>query len=637
MQRLAEQLVASVTVLETVSQGVFITVSQYATTAAFAAIAVLTVRDWLVTRDMSRMYLALAIGSLAAVSILGQVGKVLGPSFASASAYVTITIFLVSGLALLLFRHAVIPLKPRTLRVVVGIVVATGLLEIAVQAIFGRTAPKPLQLVAAAAFVLVWSGCVGEPSIRLWFAARRRTVVQRARMRALSLGYLAIVALLLAAVLTASLAAKPAIQIGFALATIAIVPLLYAGFVPPTWLRRTWRQSEEDKFQQATRDIVMFASDPAALATRSLDWAIRLTGADAGLFMSGARTILATQGLAADDAATLLAAAAAAGGRAVVPLGGTPPRSAMIAKLDVNDAAIVLLGGPFTPVVGSDEEAWLQQYAAMVSTGLERVRLVEALAQTNSQLEDKVREVTQRTQQLEAANRELDAFSYTISHDLRAPLRAVSGFTAILFEEYTDAMPAEALGYLKRVKDSGEHMGHLVDDLLAFSRLGRQALRTQRTSIRGIVQRCLEQLSPAREGRQVEVVIGDLPDAECDPALLEQVFINLLSNAYKYSRRRENARVEVGTLEGNASEGPTYFVRDNGAGFDMEYAGKLFGVFQRMHRSEDFEGTGVGLAIVHRIVERHGGRIWAEAKVDGGATFYFTLKGAQQWRTSIAA
>ena len=637
MQRLAEQLVASVTVLETVSQGVFITVSQYATTAAFAAIAVLTVRDWLVTRDMSRMYLALAIGSLAAVSILGQVGKVLGPSFASASAYVTITIFLVSGLALLLFRHAVIPLKPRTLRVVVGIVVATGLLEIAVQAIFGRTAPKPLQLVAAAAFVLVWSGCVGEPSIRLWFAARRRTVVQRARMRALSLGYLAIVALLLAAVLTASLAAKPAIQIGFALATIAIVPLLYAGFVPPTWLRRTWRQSEEDKFQQATRDIVMFASDPAALATRSLDWAIRLTGADAGLFLGGARTILATQGLAADDAATLLAAAAAAGGRAVVPLGGTPPRSAMIAKLDVNDAAIVLLGGPFTPVVGSDEEAWLQQYAAMVSTGLERVRLVEALAQTNGQLEDKVREVTERTQQLEAANRELDAFSYTISHDLRAPLRAVSGFTAILFEEYADAMPAEALGYLKRVKDSGEHMGHLVDDLLAFSRLGRQALRTQRTSIRGIVQRCLEQLSPAREGRQVEVVIGDLPDAECDPALLEQVFINLLSNAYKYSRRRENARVEVGALEGNASEGPTYFVRDNGAGFDMEYAGKLFGVFQRMHRSEDFEGTGVGLAIVHRIVERHGGRIWAEAKVDGGATFYFTLKGAQQWRTSIAA
>ena len=198
-------------------------------------------------------------------------------------------------------------------------------------------------------------------------------------------------------------------------------------------------------------------------------------------------------------------------------------------------------------------------------------------------------------------------------------------------------MPAEALGYLKRVKDSGEHMGHLVDDLLAFSRLGRQPMRTQRVSIRGIVDRSLEQLAPALKGRQVEVEIGELPDAECDAALLEQVFVNLLSNAVKYTRKSEHPRVEVGVLEGDAAEGPTYFVRDNGAGFDMEYAGKLFGVFQRMHRSEDFEGTGVGLAIVHRIVERHGGRIWAEAKVDAGATFYFTLKGAQQWRTATAA
>ena len=620
----------------TVTETGFLTVSQYVTSAAFALIAVLTARDWLVSRDRSRMYLALAIGSLAAVSVLGQVGRALGPSFTAASTYVTVIIFLTSGLALLLFRHAVIPLKRRTLRAVIAIVTATGALEIGVQAIFGRTAPPAVQLIAAAAFIVVWSGCVGEPSIRLWFAARRRTVVQRARMRALSLGYIGIVGILLAAVFASFLTATSGIRLGLALSIFAIIPLLYAGFVPPAWLRRTWRQSEEEKFQQATRDIVMFATDQGALAQRSLEWAIRLTGADGGIFLSGPQTILATTSLAADDVAALQAVAADARGRTVIPLGGTPPRSAMIAQLHVNDAAIVLLGGPFT-LFGSDEEAWLQQYAAMVSTGLERVRLVEALAQTNGQLEDKVREVTERTQQLEMANRELEAFSYTISHDLRAPLRAVSGFTAILFEEYADAMPAEALGYLKRVKDSGEHMGHLVDDLLAFSRFGRQALRTQRVSIKGIVDRAVAQLASTIEGRQVDVVIGELPDAECDAALLEQVFINLLSNAYKYSRRRERARVEVGVLDGNASEGPTYFVRDNGAGFDMEYAGKLFGVFQRMHRSEDFEGTGVGLAIVHRIVERHGGRVWAEAKVDGGATFYFTLKGAQQWRTSIAA
>ncbi|TME83118.1 MAG: hypothetical protein E6I43_09315, partial [Chloroflexi bacterium] len=263
----------------TVTETGFLTVSQYVTSAAFALIAVLTARDWLVSRDRSRMYLALAIGSLAAVSVLGQVGRALGPSFTAASTYATVIIFLTSGLALLLFRHAVIPLKRRTLRAVIAIVTATGALEIGVQAIFGRTAPPAVQLIAAAAFIVVWSGCVGEPSIRLWFAARRRTVVQRARMRALSLGYIGIVAILLAAVFASFLTATSGIRLGLALSIFAIIPLLYAGFVPPAWLRRTWRQSEEEKFQQATRDIVMFATDQGALAQRSLEWAIRLTGA----------------------------------------------------------------------------------------------------------------------------------------------------------------------------------------------------------------------------------------------------------------------------------------------------------------------------------------------------------------------
>jgi signal transduction histidine kinase len=620
-----------------VSEAGFVTVTGYASTAAFAVIAALTVRDWLVTRDRGRMYLALAIGSLAAVSIIGQVGKVIGPSFVGISAYLTTVIFLVSGLALLLFRHAAIPIKRVTLRIVVGIVIATAVLEIGVQAIFGKAAPASVQLFALAAFVVVWSGCVVEPSVRLWLASRRRTVVQRARLRALSLGYLGIVAILVVAVFTTSLSSVPGVQVGFALATLAIIPLLYAGFVPPAWLRRAWRQLEEDKFRQATYDILLFSSDQLALARRSLDWAIRLTGADSGFFMVGLGEILAVQGIDRSEADSLLPAIGGAGGRTVVPLGGTPPRSAMLARLHGSDAGIVLLSGPFTPIFGTDEEAWVQQYAAMVATGLERVRLVEALGKANNQLEDRVREVTERTREVEAANRELDAFSYTISHDLRAPLRAVNGFTSILFEEYNDALPPEASRYLKRIKDSGEHMGHLVDDLLAFSRLGRQAIRTQRVSIRSLVDRALEQLSPALNGRHVEVTIGELPDCECDATLVEQVFVNLLSNALKYSRQREHARVEVGVLDSKDGEGPVYFVRDNGAGFNMEYAGKLFGVFQRLHRSEDYEGTGVGLAIVQRVVERHGGRIWAEAKVDEGATFYFTLKGAQAWRAATAA
>jgi signal transduction histidine kinase len=612
-----------------VTTGNVVDVLGIASTVAFCVIAALTIRDWLATKDTSRMYLALAIGCLAAVSILGQVGKLLDPGFTGLNAVLTITIFLGSGLALLLFRDSVIPLTRRTRRLVIFVVAATGVLEIGV-ALAGTSTPKPLQLVSLFSFVLVWCGCVGEPSVRLWLAARRRTAVQRARMRALSLGYLGIIAILLFAVFAGSVGTNPIVRIGVALATLAIVPFLYAGFVPPTWLRRAWRETEEAKFRQATHDILLFASDRAALAARALDWAVRLSGADAGFFRSEAR-IIATRGMTTEEATVLESTLGAAGNREVVPLGGRPPRTAIIAPLAEADAAIVLLGGPFTPVFGTDEQAWLHHYAALVSTGLDRVRLV-------GELEVKVSEVTERTRQLEAANEELGAFSYSVSHDLRAPLRAVNGYTSILLEEFSSSLNEEGLGFLKRVKENGDHMGHLIDDLLAFSRLGRQALRVQPVHTRTVVDRALAQLAPVIDGRQVELVIGDLPDCESDAALLEQVFINLIGNAFKYSRKREGARIEVGAKQSESDPTPVFFVKDNGAGFDMQYADKLFGVFQRLHRNQDFEGTGVGLAIVQRIVSRHGGRIWAEGKVNGGATFYFTLSsGGVRWQQSKAA
>jgi len=612
-----------------------VAILQLISTLAFVAIAALSIRDWLATRERSRMYLALAVGSLAAVSLLGQLAKVLGAGFAAASGYLTIVIFLGSGLALLLFRDSVIPLSRRTRWLVIGVVGLTAIFMIAVRALYGTSAPKPLSFAELIAFIVVWSGCVGEPSVRLWLTARSRTAVQRARMRALSLGYLGIVAILLVAVGVQSLASQPAVQIGVALATLAIVPPLYAGFAPPTWLRRIWRQGEETKFQQATHDIVMFSPDQATLARRALDWAVRLSGADSGYFLADATTMLATHRMAEADAWAIQASLATAGARHVFPLGGTPPRTALIAAVPGTTASMVLVGGPFTPLFGSDEEAWLQQYATLVSTGLDRERLVEAVKQANAELEERVREVNERTRELEVANRELEAFSYTISHDLRAPLRAINGFTSILFEEYADSLPQEATGYLKRVKDNGDYMGQLVDDLLAFSRLGRQALRTQKISTRAVVDRALAVIAPSIDKRTDALTIGDLPDCDADPNLLEQVFVNLLSNAFKYSKNKPAARIEVGARE--SAEGTVFLVRDNGAGFDMQYADKLFGVFQRLHKSQEYEGTGVGLAIVQRIVERHGGRVWAEAKIDQGATFYFTLKGAQEWQTPMAA
>jgi len=612
-----------------VTTGTVVDVLGIASTVAFCVIAALTIRDWLATKETSRMYLALAIGCLGAVSILGQVGKLLGAWFAGVNAVLGITIFLGSGLALLLFRDSVIPLAKRTRRLVLSVVGATAVLEISV-ALGGTSTPKALQLVGLFAFVAVWSGCVGEPSVRLWIAAGRRTAVQRARMRALSLGYIGIITILLAAISASAFGPNPAVRIAIALSSLAIVPFLYAGFVPPVWLRRAWRESEETKFRQATHDILLFASDRATLATRALDWAVRLSGADAGFFRS-AGTIIATRAMTAEEAAGLEGKISAAGGRHVVALGGRPPRTAIVAPLAEADAAIILVGGPFTPVFGTDEQAWLQHYAALVSTGLDRVRLV-------GELETKVSEVTERTRQLEAANNELEAFSYSVSHDLRAPLRAISGYASILLEEFSSGLPAEGLGFLNRVKENGDHMGHLIDDLLAFSRLSRQALRVQRVHTRAVVDRALAQLTPSIDGRQVELVVGDLPECDSDPALLEQVFVNLLSNAIKYSRKREITRIEVGATKSDGDPVPVFFVKDNGAGFDMQYADKLFRVFQRLHRSQDYEGTGVGLAIVQRIVSRHGGRVWAEGKVNQGASFYFTLSpGGAQWQQPIAA
>ena len=255
-------------------------------------------------------------------------------------------------------------------------------------------------------------------------------------------------------------------------------------------------------------------------------------------------------------------------------------------------------------------------------------RAEAAIKKLNADLEDRIAE-------RDATNKELEAFTYTVSHDLRAPLRAIHGFTSILLENHAKDIPGEARRYLDRVAANARQMGQLLDDLLRFSRLSRQPLQKRLVDIEAVVERAREQLAPALEGRQVDLIVAELAPCQGDSVLLEQVFVNLIGNAFKYSKSRALARIEVGCRPGDGG-GSVYSVKDNGVGFDMHYADKLFGVFQRLHRSEDYEGTGVGLAIVQRIVTRHGGRIWAEAEVDKGATFFFTLAGEPQ-RNAMAA
>ncbi|MCX6249143.1 MAG: PAS domain S-box protein [Bacteroidetes bacterium] len=267
-----------------------------------------------------------------------------------------------------------------------------------------------------------------------------------------------------------------------------------------------------------------------------------------------------------------------------------------------------------------DDKGELLLYQGGMIDITERKRAEKEITKLNETLEQRV---LQRTSQLEESIKELEAFSYSVSHDLRAPLRHISGYVNLLTKQFNNSLQEKEQHYLDSIAGSANHMGELIDDLLQFSRSGRQEMVQTKLNMNDLFQEVLKTIKQDISGRTIEWIIVPLPYVLGDVSLLRLVWMNLLSNAVKFTRVKKKARIETGYRE--ESNEYLFFVRDNGAGFDMQYADKLFGVFQRLHSSHEFEGTGIGLANVHRIILKHGGRTWAEAKVDKGATFYFTL------------
>jgi PAS domain S-box-containing protein len=267
-----------------------------------------------------------------------------------------------------------------------------------------------------------------------------------------------------------------------------------------------------------------------------------------------------------------------------------------------------------TPILGPDEKP---QYLLAISVDITRRKLAEsAVYELNAALEAKAA-------QLETTNRELESFSYSVSHDLRAPLRGIDGFALMLEEDYSGQLDAEGRRYLSVIREASRRMGALIDDLLAFSRLGQKPMVTHEVDMAALVAEVVKEVLHSHENARPEIIVGALPPVHADSGLLRQVWANLIANAVKYSSKSGQPRIEVsGVLADNEIH---YFIRDNGVGFDMAYVDKLFGVFQRLHRTDEFSGTGVGLAIVHRIISRHGGRVWAEGTVGRGAVFAFAL------------
>jgi signal transduction histidine kinase len=268
----------------------------------------------------------------------------------------------------------------------------------------------------------------------------------------------------------------------------------------------------------------------------------------------------------------------------------------------------------------------LARTQAMLRLRRENAALLERLSARTVELEAANRD-------LSVANRELEAFSYSVSHDLRSPLRTIDGLLRVVHEDFADTIPPEARRHLETVAAQASRMSELTEDLLRLARLGREPLSKHPVDIRGLVLEVVEELRAAESARQLEIRIGELPPAEADPSLLRQVWVNLVANALKFTRRRESALIEISGAERagagaripGEAEHKLYSIRDNGAGFDPRRAERLFGIFQRLHAAKDFEGTGVGLSLARRIVERHGGSIWAESEPDRGAAFHFTL------------
>jgi light-regulated signal transduction histidine kinase (bacteriophytochrome) len=244
----------------------------------------------------------------------------------------------------------------------------------------------------------------------------------------------------------------------------------------------------------------------------------------------------------------------------------------------------------------------------------------ESVRRLNAELETRVAE---RTAQLEAANSELEAFSYSVSHDLRAPLRGIDGYARMLHEDCGGQLDAECIRLIAVVRSEAKRMGRLIDDLLAFSRMGRKHLERVQIDMRALAQDAYDSVIDTFPETATHFKLGALPRALGDRSLLRQVFVNLIGNALKFSRNREAPVIEVGCIE--ESHETKFFIKDNGVGFDEQYEHKLFGVFQRLHSEAEFEGTGIGLALVKRIIQRHGGRVWASGKLNSGATFHFTL------------
>ena len=576
---------------------------------SFLALGLSTVIDWLRRRERSIGYLALALGTLGLTSILGQLNPLTDYRLGTLIGDITLVLLMTSGYALLLFRDSFIPLS-RQLRIgaLILCVGTTAAALVVMVPVSPNVRPTTLQSAATIALVLVWTACVTEPIVRLWAASRGRPAVQRARLRALGGGYAAIVVILLVAVFSGSAAATPLVQWLFEVVAVIALPLLYVGFAPPRWLRRLWRQAEEDQLRDAVHDLVLFSPDRPTLAKRAADWGLRLVGADGIGIVDANGDILALRGLSDESARQLAAHAAGGGPPQLLATSGSARENAIVLPLplDAGMGAMVLVSGPYTPFFGTDEVSRLRGYAANITAALDRARVTERLA---------------------ALEKTKSQFLNLASHELRSPLGVINGYLSMLEQGVFGQLTESGIRALEVLKAKTVEMNLLVAQMLDAARLedGRLALKRDRLDLREIAQDAMEVVRPLA-GADHQLSLEMPPRAVTvfgDVGRILTIISNLLENAIKYSPQGGTVLCVVSAAEHAASVS----VVDTGIGIAREDLSRLFNRFERIQnvRTSHVAGTGLGLYLSRELARQHGGDIQVESRPGAGSRFTLTL------------
>ena len=584
---------------------------QDATAIAFVALGVVTAVTWLRRRDRSLGFLALAIVLLASVFGLSRLQAHVPVKLPFLSA-IEVAAFLGTAYALLLYRNSLIPLPRRWHAVAIASLAAAGVLVLAALAV---PANRPLLTVATFAFILVWSVCVGEPTVRFWLVSNRLPAVQRWRLRSMSAGFGGLVAVLLVALAAGSLGRQPAVQIAIELVALAIIPLLYASFAPPSWLRRQWRSDEEESLRAFMEELLV-GDDRDALAARALDLNMRLVGGASAVFFDAAGKPSISRGVSPDDLHQL--------GELV---GGMQPGVSRIALGGVDTAALtlsikglgesgklVVLAGPFTPGFGSDETMRAQQLMSAFVTALDRRHLITQLEESNVALQE--------------ANRHKSVFLANMSHELRTPLNAIIGFSELLADSREGQFDeATRKRFLNQIVTSGKHLLGLINDILDLSKVeaGQMELRLATVSVPEVVDQVVRTVEPLTTKKDITITadVAQAGEILADGGKLKQMLLNLVSNAIKFTPEGGTVTIAARRVKDTVE----ISVTDTGIGIAEADQKQIFHEFHQVDQGpgRKHEGTGLGLALTRRFALLHGGDVRVASRVDKGSVFTLVL------------